>query len=170
MHEGKVLSCPCPARLNAALGLQRLELSNAEKTAIQALLKAVRELRSLNVIRSDRYLGDLGEFLAARQYDLKLAKSKRQKGHDTEGLEQRTQVKFHNSTTRTNIDLGQPAQYDRVVVVLGPDSKLHQKGKSEGKVVFYIFDSAHVEKEFKSKKSFCTGKKGLGEPHGSLEL
>ncbi len=147
-----------------------MELSDAEKTAIRSLLKAVRELRALNVIRSDRYLGDLGEFLAAKKFDLKLAKSKRQKGHDTEGSEQRTQIKFHNSPTRTNIDLGQPTQYDRVVVVLGPDSKLHPKGKSEGKVVLFIFDSDHVKKEFKSKKSFCTGKKGLGEPHGSLEL
>ncbi|MCG2739112.1 MAG: hypothetical protein L6300_02605 [Syntrophaceae bacterium] len=147
-----------------------MEINADEKKAIRSFFAAVRKLRELNVIRTERYLGELGEFLAAKKFNLTLAESKKQKGHDTNGLDQRTQIKFHNSPTRTNIDLGQPTQYDRVIVVLGPDSKLHPKGIWDGKVVFFAFDSDHVKKEFKNEKSYSTGKKGLKNPCGSLEL
>lgn len=147
-----------------------MEINADEKKAILNFMRAVRELRKLNIIRTDRYLGELGEFLAAKKFDLTLATSKKQKGHDTEGLSNRTQIKFHNSPTRTNIDLGDPEQYDRVIVVLGPDSKLHPRNKWENKVVFYEFESSQVKKTFKNDKSYSTGKSGLQIPCGSLEL
>ena len=138
--------------------------------AITDFLSAVARLRALGVVSSDRYLGDLGEFLAKHQYSLTLAKNKRQQGHDTEGDENRAQIKFHNSSTRTNIHLGQPEAYDRVIVVLGPHSLLHPQGEHAGAYLFYEFPAAHVAQHFKRNRGYSCGASHFKTPHQVLRL
>ena len=134
-----------------------MSITVEQAQAIADFLSAVARLRALGVVSSDRYLGDLGEFLAKHQFNLVLATNKRQRGHDTEGDENRAQIKFHNSSTRTNIHLGQPTAYDRVIVVLGPDSLLHPKGAHTGAYLFYVFTSRHVEQHFKRGRGYSCG-------------
>lgn len=144
-----------------------MPVTKEDKEALQGFFRAVRELRAHGIIDSDRYLGDIGEFLAATEYHLTLAKSKRQQGHDTEGHEERVQIKFHNSTTRTNIDFGDPHAYDYVIAVIGPDSLLHPGAAYAGHVVFYRFSSEHVRTNF---PTHSCGKNGLGKPDRALSL
>lgn len=40
-------------------------MKDKEKVAIQNFFDVVEELKQLEVIRSDKYLGDIGEFIAA---------------------------------------------------------------------------------------------------------
>ncbi len=133
-------------------------------------MAAAAKLRAMEVIRSDRFLGDIGEFLAASEFELQLAKSPRQEGHDTEGEADRVQIKFHNSPTRTNINLGEPTKYDRVLIVIGPDSLLHPAGDHVGKYCFYEFIASHVQQHFCKKKAYSCGKQALIAPIRALTL
>jgi len=147
-----------------------MKISTEEKEAINNFFDCVKKLRGLNIIRSDRILGDIGEFFAARAYDLTLAKSKRQTGHDTEGADNKIQIKFHNSPTRTNVDLGNPELYEHIIIVIGPDSLLHPRDKYSDKILFYKFSSSHVKDNFKNKKSFSCGRKSLTKPNKEFSL
>lgn len=141
-----------------------------QAAAITAFMAAAAKLRLMRVIRSDRFLGDIGEFLAASEFGLQLAKSPRQEGHDTEGETDRVQIKFHNSPTRTNIDLGKPTKYDKVVIVIGPDSRLHPGGENHGKYCFYEFSALHVQQNFSAKRAYSCGKLALLAPTKSLNI
>lgn len=147
-----------------------MNLTDKEKCAINNFFDAVKKLREMRIFRSDRYLGELGEFLASKRFNLNLATNKKQKGHDTEGWKNPVQIKFHNSPTRTNIDLGDPKKYKKVIVVLGPNSMLNPKGCDSNQFAFYIFTSAQVDKSFHNKKSFSCGKKKLGKPQDAISL
>jgi len=120
--------------------------------AIVAFFDAVAELRNQGVIRSDKYLGDLGEYICQHFYAIELAASGRQPGYDginTEGL---VQVKYHGSSTRTNIDLGNPNEYDILLIVLGPSSLLRPKNHTEDFLI-YRMTSATVHDYLNKKTS-----------------
>lgn len=135
-----------------------------QSAAITDFLSAVEKLRKLGVIQSDRYLGDLGELLVKEEYGVELALSQRQQGYDTKGDENRAQIKFQNSAKRTNLILGSPDDYDRIIVVLGPDSLLHPQGAHAGAYCFYEFSSAHVREHFTRALGFSCGKSYFGQP------
>lgn len=147
-----------------------MSISKKQSKAINEFFQAVERLRKSGVIRSDRFLGDVGEFLVASQYDLELAESGRQKGHDTKGDTDKVQIKLHNSPTRTNLSLGDPSKYDRVIAVVGPDSLLHPGGTHAGKYCFYEFSAKIVMKKFKTPKSYSCGKQALSNPNKTLAL
>lgn len=147
-----------------------MAITSEQSTAIAEFLAAAAKLRRLGVIQSDRYLGDLGEFLATKEYDLELAVSQRQRGYDTKGDENRGQIKFHNSAKRTNLILGSPDEYDRVIVVLGPDSLLHPQGMHAGAYCFYEFSSEHVREHFARARGFSCGKRHFGQPQRVCRL
>jgi hypothetical protein len=147
-----------------------MPITQDQAVAIIEFMAAAAKLRAMEVIRSDRFLGDIGEFLAASEFELQLAKSPRQEGHDTEGEADRVQIKFHNSPTRTNINLGKPTKYDRVLIVVGPDSLLHPAGSYAGKYCFYEFNAKHVQLNFSTKKAYSCGKKALLDPIRALTL
>lgn len=147
-----------------------MPITSDQATAIIDFMAAAAKLRSMKVIRSDRFLGDIGEFLAASMFGLQLAKSPRQEGHDTEGEADRVQIKFHNSPTRTNIDLGEPTKYDRALIVIGPDSLLHPAGDYTGKYCFYEFSASYVQQHFSTTKGYSCGKQALRSPVQELTL
>lgn len=98
-------------------------LSTEERIAIDDFFTAVEKLRSLEIIRSNRFLGDLGEFIASRAIGLQLNQNKRQKGFDAIFNNKKYEVKYSNGT-KTNISLGNPNEYDFIVLVIGSRSVL----------------------------------------------
>ena len=147
-----------------------MTVSSEQANAISDFMSAVARLRDLGVIKSDRYLGDIGEFLVSQLYGLTLAKSQRQIGHDTEGPTDRVQIKFHNSTKRTNIHLGDPDSYDRVIVVLGPESLLHPRGNHVSAYCFYEFASDDVREKLRTAGGFSCGRSAFKHPQRELRL
>jgi len=126
--------------------------------AISEFFDAVAKLRRLGVIRSDKYLGDLAEYIGKHFYEIELAVSGRQVGYDGVDKEGTVQVKYHGSPTRTNIDLGDPSQYDNLLVVLGPDSLLRSTAHSEEFLV-YRMSSATARSHLNQKKgTYSCGK------------
>lgn len=96
-------------------------LSVEEKEAINSFFEAVDKLKSLNIVRSNRFLGDLGEFFATKAISIQLNTNKRQKGFDAILDNKKYEIKYANGT-KTNISLGNPNEYDFVILVIGRDS------------------------------------------------
>jgi hypothetical protein len=118
--------------------------------SIANFFDAVSELRRLGVIRSDKYLGDLAEYICSHFFDIELAASGRQPGYDGIANNARFQIKYHGSSTRTNIDLGDPTQYDTLLVVLGPASMLRAPAYTDDFLVYRMPSESvksHVRKD-----------------------
>ena len=130
-----------------------------EQEAIKNFFMAISKLKQLGIIRSDKYLGDIGEYICVQLYNMQLSKSQRQEGYDGLIGDKRCQVKFHNSPKRTNIYVGDPSKYDLLIVVLGPNSKLRPDNKND--FLIYKFTPKYISKNCKRKKGYYCAKKDL---------
>jgi len=132
-------------------------MTPTQQKAISEFFKAILGLRQTGIIRSQRYLADLGEFLCADTFGIDLARSLREVGHDGLRGAVRVQVKYHGGKS-TTANLGNPDQYDEVYLVLGPDSVLRPKGLAEDFLIYQF--AATAVKKFESSKSvgnhYCT--------------
>jgi hypothetical protein len=126
--------------------------------AMSEFFDAVAKLRKLGVIRSDKYLGDLGEYIGQHFYEIQLAISGRQVGYDGIDKDGKVQVKYHGSPTRTNIDLGDPSKYDNLLVVLGPSSFLRSTANTEEFLVYRMSSAAATAHLNKKKGTYSCGK------------
>lgn len=108
-----------------------------QKNALLAFGAAVELLKQAKVIRSHRYLGDIAEFLCAELTGIDLATNLRQVGHDGMRGELRAQIKYGGGK-KTNIDLGNPANYDEIYVVLGEGSVLRTYSAPEEFIVYRL--------------------------------
>ena len=127
--------------------------------AISAFFDAASELRKLGVIRSDKYLGDLAEYICTHFYEIELASSGRQIGHDGIDCDGFVQVKYHGSCTRTNIDLGNPDLYDHVLVVLGKTSLLRSSKYADDFLVYRMSSNSVRQYKNEAKGTYSCGKK-----------
>lgn len=105
--------------------------------AIEDFYKATDRLRALNVIRSDRFLGDIAEFLVASKLQLKLTDNKRERGYDGTSDNTKIEVKYNGGSSNT-VNCGRPESYDELVVVLGPKSALRDKSLSDPYLFYRI--------------------------------
>lgn len=139
--------------------------------AISAFFNAASALRDIGVIRSDKYLGDIAEYICQHFYNIELAVSGRQPGYDGINHSGRVQVKYHGSLTRTNIDLGNPDEYDTLLVVLGPNSLLRQS-KYTDDFLIYQMSSETARNHFNTKSgTWSCGKRFFrNPPHRTLSL
>jgi hypothetical protein len=69
-------------------------MNNETKQAISQFFDSIEKLKQLGVFRSDKYLGDLGEYISQYFYNIELAQSGRQLGHDGIDSEGFVQVKY----------------------------------------------------------------------------
>lgn len=136
-------------------------MTGRQQKAIKAFFKAVEELKSSGVARSDRYLGDIGEFICKKCLRLKLAKSARQIGHDGEIDGKKVQVKYHGGKSAT-VNCGNPSAYSLLLVVLGPNSVLRQKNAT-GTFLVYQFSSSEIALFRKRNGQFLCLKSNLPE-------
>lgn len=96
-------------------------MNQRQQRAIISFAASIDELKDAGVIRSDRYLGDLAEFLCADAFGIDLVTNLRQAGHDGMREQLRAQIKYGGGT-KTNVDLGDPSTYEEIYVVLGKES------------------------------------------------
>lgn len=109
----------------------------AQTSAIGDFFSAVDRLKSLGVIRSDKYLGDIAEFIAASQFGMAIVSSGREPGHDGHIEGRKVRVKYNGGTSIT-IDCGNPDSYDELIVILGPKSVMRQPDLREPFVICRI--------------------------------
>lgn len=117
----------------------------SDKKLICEYFEAVAKLQSNNIVRSDKVLGDLGEWICVQKYGLVLEASGRHPDYDGKINNEKVQVKVHNSPERTNLSVGNPNRYDHLIVLIGPRSKL-RIGSIDESFHSYRFTSAEVIK------------------------
>jgi len=119
-------------------------MTPAQESAIAAFFESVAKLEELKIIRSSRFLGDIGEFMCSEAYGTELAPQLRQRGHDGMNGKDRVQIKFNNSIKGNNINVGDPKDYDLLVVVIGPRSKLREQDHGSTEFRLYRYTKAEV--------------------------
>ena len=112
-------------------------MTDEQISAIGEFFTATDRLKKLEIIRSDRYLGDIAEFIAKAQLGMAMTSSLRERGHDGYIDGRKVQVKFNGGKSIT-IDVGDPTAYDDLIVILGPNSVMRAADLSEPYVVYRI--------------------------------
>ncbi len=120
-------------------------MTDEQMVAIGEFFSAADCLKKLEIIRSDRYLGDIAEFIAKAQLGMTMAKSCREPGHDGHIDGKRVQVKFNGGTSIT-IDVGNPEAYDELIVILGPNSVMRASDLSDPYVIYRIPSEVVIQK------------------------
>jgi hypothetical protein len=118
---------------------------------------AVGKLKAKKIIRSDKYLGDIGEYICSKLYGIELNDSGREKGFDGTLNNKKYEIKFHNSKKRTNIYLGTPQIYQVLLVVLGPESMLRPTHEKDTFLI-YKLTNTYVMNNFKNESGFSCAK------------
>ena len=139
-------------------------LDQSIPSAIADFFDAAARLRTLRIIRSDKYLGDIAEFICSHFFEIELAASGRQVGYDGKDNEGNVQIKYHGSSTRTNIDLGDPAHYESVLVVLGPASMLRAAAYADDFLLYRMSSATVREHARKNKTTYSCGRKPFARP------
>lgn len=144
-------------------------MKSSHVVAITKFIDAVAELRAQGIVRSHRYLGDLGEFLCADAFAIDLEKNLRQAGRDGRRGRLLVQIKYHGGKS-TTVNLGDPAHYDEVYVVLGPDSVIRPDGYVEEFLIYRL--SAAQVREFAPENDnyYCTERRLPQQPTHRIGL
>jgi hypothetical protein len=95
-------------------------------------------LKHNNIIKSDRFLGDIGEFIIEKKYGLIPPKNKREKYIDGTIGSETVQVKFSSSPTNTNINIGNPTKYDILYLILSKQSMHFPLNETSQFIVYRI--------------------------------
>jgi hypothetical protein len=130
-------------------------MNQKQQRALSLFQEAITAMTQTGILRSHRYLGDIGEFLCATEFGIDLVTNLRETGHDGFLESRRVQVKYHGGKS-TTVNLGKPTDYEEVFVVLGPDSVMRPTDQSAHFLVYRV--SASDVSAFVSPKGkhFCT--------------
>jgi len=136
-------------------------MTEIQKQAIKLFFNILQLLKKTNIVRSDVIFGDIGEFLCTKIFTgLTLVPSKTNPNVDAHFRNgKRVQIKFSNSSDAKNIDLGNPNEYDELIVVLGSNSVHRMDGESDADYVFYQYTSAEVIEKFQVTSGYKLSKK-----------
>ena len=121
-----------------------VNMEETEKKLIRDYLESVANLQGKNIVRSDKVLGDIGEWICVKKYGLILESSGRHPGYDGKIDNEKVQIKVHNSPQGTNLSVGDPEKYDHLIVLIGPKSRL-RIGVSDESFHSYRFTSSEVK-------------------------
>lgn len=117
-------------------------MNNKQTSALKQFHASIEALRDAGIIRSHRYLGDIGEFLCATKYNIKLADNRRERFYDGRRESVLVQIKYHGGKS-TTVNLGDPNSYGEVYLVLGPESGFRPQAEM-AEFLIYRWDSAKV--------------------------
>lgn len=138
-------------------------MTPSQQSAIAGFFASVLQLEAVGVIRSSRFLGDIGEFLCKEAFDVTLASQLRQAGHDGMDKSGRVQIKFNNSTEGNNINVGDPKGYETLVIVVGPQSKLREDDHGPHEFRLYRYSNEDVLAwKSKSNRYYCAKERLAG--------
>lgn len=137
---------------------------------ISEFFAVASKLNDAGIVRSDKLLGDIGEWLCVKAYGLVLAESGRSKGFDGCIGDNEIQVKVHNAPIGTNVSVGNPDNYDELIILIGPRSRLRDTDNTQSFHV-YRFSSNEVKSTMKRSSGFYCSKGTLeGKQHEAIAL
>lgn len=143
-------------------------MDNEAEEALKQFFSAQKKLNQLGIIHSRDYIGDIGRYLCQVTYDLELPKSPRQADYDGMIGTSKVQVRINNCPIGTPVRLTEPAEYDELIVVLGPNCFLRPENV-EGDFIFYRFTRDEALKKFKSSSGgYIGGRSTFSQGHDKV--
>ncbi|WP_442636557.1 hypothetical protein [Rossellomorea marisflavi] len=131
-------------------------LTDEEKGLLREFFEVVNKMKSANIIRSDRFLGDIGEFIISKELNVKLESNLRNEGFDATLKDKKYEIKYANGS-KTNVSVSAEADYEYLVVLVGGDSKL-SKNKVSGTFDVFLIPKENILKEAnKGNKNYSFG-------------
>ena len=130
-------------------------MNNSEKELIRQYFSCVAHLQDKNIVRSDKILGDLGEWICVKKYGLILEESGRHPGFDGKIDGDKVQVKVHNSPKGTNLSVGNPEKYDLLIVLIGPRSRLRIEEADDSFHVYRFTSNEVTELMARNSGYYC---------------
>lgn len=145
--------------VNFVISLKAGSMTSEQSKAIRSFFNSLNLLKQLNIIRSDVIFGDIGEFLCTIVFvGLQLVREKTNEGFDAILDQKKVQIKFSDSSDAKNIDLGNPDQYEILIIVLGKKSAHRMHDDSDADYLFYKFSSNEVMSKFKVASGYTLSK------------
>jgi hypothetical protein len=120
--------------------------------------ESLSELRQLEIIRGDKVAGDIGEFIASRILGVELENSQGTRSIDGTLNGRTVQIKYSQTTEGKNINLGNPDNYDDLILVLHSTCSHFPVGVVSDFVI-YLIPSDNVRAHFTrldNEKYTCT--------------
>jgi len=131
-----------------------------QKSAIKDFFKAANSLKSLRIIRSTSYVGNIAEFVCANLYNVKLSDSQREEGLDgVDSKGRNIEIKFHNGVSGTNIIMSKYSDFqnfDDLIIMLGPLSKIRPYNLPKKTYVTYKIKEYSYKKHGNIAKTLLT--------------
>ena len=135
-------------------------MNQETREALKEFFSAQKRLNQLGIIHSKDYIGDIGRYLCQVMYNLAITKSGRQAGYDGMIGTSKIQVKINNCPIGTPVMLGEPGEYDELIVLLGPNCSLRPENIADD-FISYRFTREKALKKFKTPGGKYVGKKDL---------
>jgi hypothetical protein len=139
-------------------------ISAEQMKAIGEFYSAADRLRELKVIRSDRYLGDIAEFIAKECLGMTLATSCREQGYDGHIGDKKVEVKYNGGKSNTLL-AGKPETYEELVVILGPNSVMRNSELTDNYIIYRIPSTEVTKKRPHADGIVRLAKGNLKEKH-----
>jgi len=135
-------------------------MNQETKEALKGFFSAQERLNQLGIIHSRDYIGDIGRYLCRVMYNLEVTKAGRQAGYDGMIGTSKILVKINNCPVGTPVMLGEPGEFDELIVILGPNCSLRPEN-IEDDFIFYRFTREEALQKFRTPNGKYIGKKEL---------
>ena len=135
-------------------------MGQEQKEALKEFFSATKTLNQLGIIHSRDYIGDIGRYLCQVMYNLEATKSGRRAGYDGTIGASKIQVKINNCPVGTPVILGEPSEYDELIVILGPHCSLRPENIQDD-FISYRFTREEALKKFRTPNGKYIGRKEL---------
>lgn len=115
-------------------------MKNTHRELIKSFFSLTNAMKSEGIIRSSKYTGDIGEYIAKEIFKLTLSNNQRQQGIDAiDSNGKKCEIKFHNGEVGTNIQLDRykdkngniNVKFDYMYVLLTNNSNLRKDEDEE---------------------------------------
>jgi hypothetical protein len=131
--------------------------------AMKNFFDSIEKLKDLGVFRSEKFLGDIGEFIIQKLDNVKLCTNQKQSDIDGYLDGKPIQIKSHWGSERKNVNFGHPDKYEILFVVLGPKSRMRNACYTDNFLI-YKFSSEEIKSNYKTKKNYSGGQKAFIKP------
>lgn len=133
---------------------------NHKLKLIKQFFELANELKANNILRSSKYLGDIGETICELLFNIKLNNNQREKSYDGWFNDKKVQIKLNNSTNGTNIFIGDKIEFDLLYLIITKQSKLFLYNDIKDiEYVIYIFENSEIEGNKYIHKNILINKK-----------
>lgn len=128
-------------------------LNKNEKDTLKLFFEIVENLKTFEIIRSSKYLGDIAEHICEKFYPIELSKNQKEKGFDAidKNNGKIYQIKINNSAQKTNQIVGNKSSYNILLLLVTKNSLLFNSSDKNVFIAIYNIPSKSITGNYIAK-------------------